>query len=627
MLKANYDAGRDHITMFMPFLLDAVASLSSDDFDVQTIQAAVYSRHHLSVPDGTLRTLLQRAAGRGAVKREHGRYFRNRGKLQQADLTEARRRVEAEQALLAVAFRTFAASRSRPIADDEEAFALLFGFLADNEIAMVLDETAPVDGAHHTRLAVRDTRLAARFINDVCLPNAELGAYLKRAIEGMVLQNVLLLRDIALAPRRFINLVAFLDTGVLLRALGFEGEPAKVAARESLDLLRDTNARLAVFEKTVDEIKRILAILERKLSTAEGRRALVPTELTRFFLSKHYSPADVRQASALLERNLAQLGVDIRPMPPRDERYTRDEAALTRALQRPGTGQDAPVEPRVLHDVDCVAAICTLRANKTPETLDDALAVFVTTNPEVVRSINGWWRTNKERGISPVIHNVTLSNAAWLKRPTTATDLKLRELIALCAAALRPSRVVWDRFLQHLRKLEESGELSSDEAVAVTASGLTDKLLSDFEDDDGIDANTLDDIVERVKATYRADADKLVTTAEAQASTEGERRRELELRVRSMADQAARAVALIAFLPVAAVMVIGSWSQLPGAFPTLGSWSAIVGWVATVLVSGLGVYLLFLDPLRGWRQKLEARLRTRFRQWLLGRSSESFPAS
>src|SRR2546422_10833650 len=193
LLKTNYDEGRDHISMFMPFVLDAVASLDRDDFDVEDVRNILFARHRLSVPDATLRTLLQRAVHQRAVKREFRRYFRQPGALHHADITSARARVESEHGRLAGELRTFAEAKGRAIADDEAALALLLGFLADNEIAMLLDEAAPDEGARHEALTARDTRLIARFINDVCLPNRQLGACLGRMLEGLVLQNALLL--------------------------------------------------------------------------------------------------------------------------------------------------------------------------------------------------------------------------------------------------------------------------------------------------------------------------------------------------------------------------------------------------------------------------------------------------
>jgi hypothetical protein len=618
LLKTNYDEGRDHISMFMPFVLDAVASLERDDFDVEDVRNVLFARHRLSVPDATLRTLLQRAVKQGAVKREFRRYFRQPGALHHADITSARDRVEGEHGQLAGALRAFAEGKGRAIADDEEALALLLGFLADNEIAMLLDEAAPDEGARHEALTARDTRLIARFINDVCLPDRQLAACLGRMLEGLVLQNALLLRDIATAPRRFGDLCVYLDTGFLLRALGFEGEAAQVATREGLDLLRETNARFAVFDKTVDEIKRILGLYEHTLGTARGRESLRPTAVTRHFLTERYAESDVRQARALVERQLSQLGIEVRLLPAHDRRYTRNEADLTRRLQAPGCADTDPIEPRVQHDVDCVAAVLTSRGVRTPDSLDHARAIFATTSAGVVQTVNAWWRASGEVGLSPIIHYIVLSNAAWLKKPGAATDLKLRELVALCTAALRPSPTAWQRFLRHLRKLEDSGELSSDEAVAVVASGLTDRLLSEVEEDDGLDASTLNEVVERVKATYRADADKRIAEVEAGAASEAERRRRVELKVSGIADSSARWLARLVFVPVFVLIVVGSFTGVPLAFPGLGSLTKVVTWAAALLVSLLTVFLLYHDPVKGWHQSLETRLRRALRARLLG---------
>ena len=184
-------------------------------------------------------------------------------------------------------------------------------------------------------------------------------------------------------------------------------------------------------------------------------------DLPNAHVQPQHSTSDVRQARALVQKQLGQLGIDIRPIPPHDRRYTRDEADLTRRLQAPGFADTDPIEPRVQHDVDCVAAVLTSRGARSPDSLDHARAIFATTSSGVVQTVNEWWRAGGEVGLSPIIHYIVLSNAAWLKKPGAATDLKLRELVALCTAALRPSATAWQRFLRHLRKLEDSGELST----------------------------------------------------------------------------------------------------------------------------------------------------------------------
>lgn len=97
-----------------------------------------------------------------------------------------------------------------------------------------------------------------------------------------------------------------------------------------------------------------------------------------------------------------------------------------------------------------------------------------------------------------------MSNLAWLRKPTLSKDLKLHELVILCQTILQPSRKTWEKFIQHLSNLERNKTLTSDEAVAIVVSEMTEDMLGAFNED--IDLSTLDDIVEKVLSTYQANA-------------------------------------------------------------------------------------------------------------------------
>ena len=68
-----------------------------------------------------------------------------------------------------------------------------------------------------------------------------------------------------------------------------------------------------------------------------------------------------------------------------------------------------------------------------------------------------------------MVRHLTLSTAAWLKKPAAASNVKLNELIASCAVALQPSARRWQVLKDNLAKLTQTGELSSEEMVAVVA--------------------------------------------------------------------------------------------------------------------------------------------------------------
>ena len=451
LLKTNFDEGHDHIGMFQPFIRDAISSLGKNDFQAHEIKDAMLSRHGLVVPLHTLHTLLKRVCRSGLVHREYGRFFRERD-FPPSNISEATVKINAEHSHLTAELRNYLADHQQPLGTDEDALALLLKFLELNHVGMVLDKPYQEQKDFGDPSSRSKTRLVARFIKEVVPLNDRLTAILQRMLEGFILQNALLLKDISATSRKFKDLRVFLDTRLVLQALGYQGENSQVATTQMIAMLKWAGARVEVFEDTIKEIKTVLHFYQQHLGTSKGRDSLNPTPLTRFFLINRYTPADVAQIISLLDQSALQAGLPIRPAPKRIARYTLDERDLAQRLSKTDTPEG---EPRVWHDVNCVAAVLTLRGSTFPQDIDNAKAIFVTATGLVIKNVTEWFRQQLEgehlKGkaeslLPPVAHHIALSNVAWLKLPASGQKLKLHELIALCSAALQPTRKTWDQF-------------------------------------------------------------------------------------------------------------------------------------------------------------------------------------
>ena len=617
LLKTNFDKGNDHIGMFQPFLLDAISSLDKDDFQAEEIKDAMLYRHGLAVPIHTLRMLLKRTCKRGLVRREYGRYFRKRD-FPPSNIAEATAKINAEHSHLTAELRNYLADPRQPLETDEDALALLLKFLERNHVGMVLDEPHPDQTDSGDPSFRSKTRLVARFIKEVVPSNASLTAILQRMLEGFILQNALLLKDISATSRKFKDLCVFLDTRLVLQALGYQGKHSQVATTQMIAMLKRTGARVEVFEDTIREIKAVLNFHQQHLGTSQGRDSLNPTPLTRFLLTNQYTPADVAQMIALLDQSVRQAGLPIRPAPKHIPRYTLDEADLARRLARTQTPEG---EPRVWHDVNCVASVLTLRGSTLPQDVDNAKAIFVTATGLVIKNVTEWFRQQCEaehlKGtaeslLPPVAHHGALSNVAWLKLPASGQKLKLHELIALCSAALQPTRKTWDQFKRHLRNLQASGVVSSDETAAILANQFTDVHLSRLEDhltdDTDIDSDSLNEVIQRVSASYAAAAQDNA----AKAKHAEEQQRKLQLHVHQKADKLAAAITkgalgLLALVVIAALFL--SLLDSPGP----------VRRVALPLLLALNALsLLFGFYVFQHRTSLQDRLAAWIRHWLTG---------
>jgi hypothetical protein len=288
----------------------------------------------------------------------------------------------------------------------------------------------------------------ARFLQESAIAGGESAEILQEMLEGFVLQNTLLLKDVSTVARRFRDLHVFMDSGLLFAALGLRGPAAETATRELISLLRDTGAVIDVFEPTIKEMRQILSIYEYRVGTSAGRQSLHPTELTRHILSGRFTPSDIRTKSALIENNLRALEVNIRELPERDERWTLDERSLGKLLAA-AKGEN---EPRVVHDVDCIAGILTYRRGKRTDSLDEAQAVFATASHKTVQNTQQWYAGEEVGGVPPIIHYLELSNRAWLKKPASATKLKLQELMWAASEMCRQVRLILPPSCGHRRR-------------------------------------------------------------------------------------------------------------------------------------------------------------------------------
>ncbi len=395
----------------------------------------------------------------------------------------------------------------------------------------------------------------------------------------------------------------------------------------------------------LDEIHRILRMYQDKLASSAGRKSLRPSTMARHFVTQRYSPSDVQEMSALLEDEIRSAGLSVVRAPTRVAAFTHDEVKLAQRLADPRT-RDV-TEPRIEHDVDCVAGVLTLRRGHRSYRVEDSRAVFATVSGRVILNIRKWWEEDEhETSMPPVVALRALANLAWLKKPSTSPDLQIRELVALCTAAMRPTARLWARFMGHLNELNRTQRLSSDEVTAIIVSSVSDRLLHDAElehDDAGdVDAGTLDEVVDRVISEYTAEAQQQLVVAEqahrqnlataaedaesrarsareqARTAVEAMRRRDLSIdgRARRWANWTASALywVLVALVLVASVAIIlrfsfdNSW---------LGVAIGVAVLVLTLLETGGA-----LGQLRSMRLAVESRLHLRLRAFLSGEAED-----
>jgi hypothetical protein len=218
-----------------------------------------------------------------------------------------------------------------------------------------------------------------------------------------------------------------------------------------------------------------------------------------------------------------------------------------------------------------------------------------------------------------------------LKKPAAATDVKLHEIIAVCAAILRPRMQVWDAFGRHLKRMKDTGEISSDEAVAIVANEFTDVALNELDWSEGEpDSSSISEVVERVKARYREEGDaraahleaaasekiaalersnqEAMTAAEEKAAAVTRQLQGVHHRVERLAGRIARVASWLVFLAIAGAIIWGTWFSA-------GDWGGRVAAGVVILMTLAGYF--WGTHVEEIRERVERRVKGGITGWFV----------
>jgi len=193
------------------------------------------------MPVQTLSTLLRRATRKRLLKRDSGRYRRGPVFPSVPNVSIEKERIEVSQKRLAEALMSHAGRRNLELPSSDAAMELLFRFLEDEQISLLLG--APTKIVEGTDPTLRERAVVAEFVQDAIREDAAFRATLNDILQGLVLYRAAFLPDLVEQNRQFRNLKAFVDSGLVRQALGYEGTAMRTLLRETIDVLKAAGLR------------------------------------------------------------------------------------------------------------------------------------------------------------------------------------------------------------------------------------------------------------------------------------------------------------------------------------------------------------------------------------------------
>lgn len=496
LLRGGWDVSEQtYLDHFVPLVADVLYQMTTRPLPLHDVSQALRKRRGLNVPDGVVECILQRGVDHGWVTVRDGQYYVSHSNARDKELQDNRRSVERQLTALFTDFSNWAETQLDLQLNEHEAEQSLLAYVECRAVpllrAVLTDSPAPPleEDAAASDYAV------ARYIQHLDKQDPDGFSYLETLVKSSMIASSLYWRGMNLDETSFADVVFYLDTPVLLEVLGYADEAVVAAARDLVSAITELGGKLACLDITVQELRGIFRYAERVLRN-EANLPSAFSDVAGHFLRRGGEPSDALQAGEHLPDDLAAGGIEVVARPEPVEAYTLDEVALAKKLQevvgylRPQTRE---------HDLRALTAIHTLRRGAVPTRLEDARAVFVTDNDDLVRAAerfsefggraNQWTVAMRAR---------VLATLAWLRSPTAFPDLPRRQVLADCYAAMQPSPAVWRRAVEVVQTLQEQGAVGAEELSAFRHSLEARRLLMDRTrgSASAVDEETLRDVVE-----------------------------------------------------------------------------------------------------------------------------------
>ena len=587
MLKVNIDHGRDYLDYISPFILHVLLAHNPDPITDQVVSECIRQQFGLQIPTRTIQIVLKRISRRYSLKRDFGVY-RITGDLPDPQL--AIKQSEAERHITAVCegLQRFSQDTIRPISSQEDAISVMLAFLSEFDISCLRAYLRGTAIPAPQGIRQSDITLVSEYIQHVRQTDPDRFRSLLVLVQGHMLANALLCPDLSNAPMTYREVTFYLDTPLLVRRLGIEGEAKQAAARDLIALLSRLGGKVAAFSHSREELQRVLQGAADHLETPNARGAIV-WEARRRGITR----SDLLLLAGSIDRKLSKAGIATEATPSYVTNLQIDEMAFEQVLD----DEVSYYNPRAKeYDINSVRSIYLIRDRTPVISLEKSRAVFVTSNAGFARAA---WEYGQQyessQDVSSVITDFTLANTAWLKAPIGAPSIPASQLLAFSYAALNPSNSLWDKYITEIDRLEIGGAITERDHQLLRSSSLVYSELMHLTlgEDAALTSETVTETLARVSRQIRKEETERLESSEAahrktqeELKASRDRHREIQEHIYWQCRQRARAfansIAIVIALLLIGDIIAGLVLLLNGSFAVaLSSLPVIV--VASVL--------------------------------------------
>ena len=264
--------------------------------------------------------------------------------------------------------------------------------------------------------------------------------------------------------------LVYLDCSLVLDALGYDTPEDEKAVKELIRLIRRNGGDVQAFDHTVEEAMHLVEAFANKpqyknsfrLEGLESKNlpsnAILALARTLPSVLKEHAKVETVDTPSLSDHTIYKYVLG--------EQEIIDWLKSNRQKSRYATYSD---DERYQYDAKSLIAIGILRRNQHPHHIEHAKAILITQDNWLNRCIHELYSNELRNELNYCISDTELVSLLWLREYKRVTTLPSDVLIANAHAACRVSNEVMERAIQIAHSMKETGTLTIDAALLVSA--------------------------------------------------------------------------------------------------------------------------------------------------------------
>lgn len=462
ILKVNSDQGQNYLDCYVPFVAVCIQSGKHQHISEPVLQQAVAEEFGLHIPRNVLKTILSRVHRTGYLTFRNGVYQRNAETLPFPDFLQTRNKTQRQYEALIQRLQKYCTDNYATEWSRDEADAALFSFLDKHSVGILRSTVAGVPVVAGNTPPEHTDFLVSAFVTYIERQDPEGFEFLETVVKGRMLADVLVLPGSQTQPPSFRNTSVYLDTTFVLRVIGVAPQDLQTPCQELISLLREQGAQLKIFEHTYAEIEGVLNATMGRLRSIKQTNGS-SGETIDYLIQQRATRSDVELIVAKLPNTLLEYGIAVERTPVVERDTSVDEENFRELLQEQVRYR---YDSTLQRDIQSLTAIFRLRGGRMCNRIEDCRAIFVTTNSRLASASANFFRQEYEQGrvaIPHCLNDQVIATLAWLRAPGRAPNLPRHRIIANCYAALKPSEMLWQKYLAEIERLLAQGKISEDD--------------------------------------------------------------------------------------------------------------------------------------------------------------------